>query len=203
MKNLFARCIQFVVVAFLAINMSSCSYNSFVGQEEKVNEAWANVQTQYQRRLDLIDNLVNTVKGYAKHEKETFESITRARANVSSAINVNIDDLDEEKVAEIQKKLNEAASQMNSGLSRLIAVSENYPDLKASDQFKELQAQLEGTENRIAEARKKYNGAVKEYNTAVREFPGLITAKIFGFKTKSMFEAEAAAAHAPRVDFND
>lgn len=202
MKNLFARCFQVVVVAFLAINMSSCSYNSFVGQEEKVNEAWANVQTQYQRRLDLIGNLVNTVKGYAKHEKETFESITRARASVSSAINVNIEDLDEEKVAEVQKKLNEASAQMNSGLSRLIAVSENYPELKASEQFKELQAQLEGTENRIAEARKKYNGVVKEYNTAIREFPGLITAKIFGFKSKSMFQADAGAEHAPTVSFD-
>ncbi|MBO4331882.1 MAG: LemA family protein [Paludibacteraceae bacterium] len=176
--------------------------NGFVSQDENVNKAWANVQTQYQRRLDLIGNLVNTVKGYAKHEKETFESITNARAKVSSAININADDLSEEKLAEVQKQLSEASAQMNSGLSRLIAVSESYPELKASEQFKELQAQLEGTENRIAEARNKFNSAVQEYNVQVRLFPGNLVASICGYSAKAMFQADAGAEHAPTVNFD-
>lgn len=202
MKTLISRCLQFFVVAVFALNMSSCSYNSFVNQEENVNAAWANVQTQYQRRLDLIGNLVNTVKGYAKHEKETFESITKARAQVSSAINIDASELDEETLERVQSQLSAASAQMNSGLSRLIAVSENYPELKANQNFLELQAQLEGTENRIAESRNKYNKAVQEYNSAIRQFPGLITAKIFGFKVKSMFKADLGAERAPEVNFD-
>lgn len=202
MKKLITRCLLVISTVLLTLNLTSCSYNSFVSEEENVNAAWANVQTQYQRRMDLIDNLVNTVKGYAKHEKETYESITKARAQVSNAINISADSLDEEKLEEIQNKLNAANAQMTSGLSRLIAVSENYPELKASQNFLELQAQLEGTENRIAEARNKYNTAVQTYNTAIRSFPGLITAKIFGFKTKAMFKADAGAEKAPTVNFD-
>lgn len=202
MKTLLNRCLQFLLVAVMAAGMSSCSYNGFVKQEENVNAAWASVQTQYQRRMDLIGNLVNTVKGYAKHEKETYEAITKARSQMSSAINVDASELDEETLERVQNALSNASAQMNSGLSRLIAVSENYPELKANQSFLELQAQLEGTENRIAEARNKYNKAVQEYNSEIRQFPGLITAKIFGFKVKSMFKADFGAEHAPTVSFD-
>lgn len=199
MKNLFIRIAQFAVVALFALNMSSCSYNSFVEQEEAVNKAWADVQAQYQRRVDLFGNLVATVKKYAEHESKTYKEITEARSAISNAIKIEASELDEETLAKIQNKIAEANKQLNSGLGRLIAVSENYPELKASELFRDLQAQIEGTENRIAVARTDFNGAVQTYNTAIREFPGLITAKIFGFKAKSMFKADIGAENAPSV----
>lgn len=171
-------------------------YNSMVSLDENVTKVWADVEAAYQRRADLIPNLVATVKGYAEHEKSTFEAVTEARAKVSS-MNLNVEDLTEENLA----KYIEAQSQLSGALSRLIAVSESYPELKASEQFSELQAQLEGTENRINEVRKKFNEAAQEYNVAVRKFPGNIIANFFGFERRAEFKAEAGAEKAPTVAF--
>lgn len=171
-------------------------YNSMVSLDENVTKVWADVEAAYQRRADLIPNLVATVKGYAEHEKSTFEAVTEARAKVSS-MNLNVEDLTEENLA----KYIEAQSQLSGALSRLIAVSESYPELKASEQFSELQAQLEGTENRINEVRKKFNEAAQEYNVAVRKFPGNIIANLFGFERRAEFKAEAGAEKAPTVAF--
>lgn len=183
------------VAAILAI-WGVSNYNALVTEDETVSQVWANVETAYQRRADLIPNLVATVKGYAEHEKSTYEAVTEARAKATS-INLSIDDLTEENM----KKFQEAQSQVSSALGRLIAVSENYPELKANEQFMELQAQLEGTENRINEARTKYNEAVKNYNLKVRRFPGSIFASLFGFSTRTPFAAEAGAEKAPTVQF--
>lgn len=171
-------------------------YNSMVSLDENVTKVWADVEAAYQRRADLIPNLVATVKGYAEHEKSTFEAVTEARAKVSS-MNLNVEDLTEENLA----KYIEAQSKLSGALSRLIAVSESYPELKASEQFSELQAQLEGTENRINEVRKKFNEAAQEYNVAVRKFPGNIIANFFGFERRAEFKAEAGAEKAPTVAF--
>lgn len=171
-------------------------YNSMVSLDENVTKVWADVEAAYQRRADLIPNLVATVKGYAEHEKSTFEAVTEARAKVSS-MNLNVEDLTEENLA----KYIEAQSQLSGALSRLIAVSESYPELKASEQFSELQAQLEGTENRINEVRKKFNEAAQVYNVAVRKFPGNIIANFFGFERRAEFKAEAGAEKAPTVAF--
>ena len=171
-------------------------YNGMVSEDENVSKVWADVEGSYQRRADLIPNLVATVKGYAEHEKGTFEAVVEARAKATS-INMNVEDLSEENI----KKFQEAQSQVSSALGRLIAVSENYPELKANEQFMELQAQLEGTENRINEARTKFNAAVKGYNLKVRQFPGNLIAMIFSFKTKAPFAAEAGAEKAPTVQF--
>lgn len=171
-------------------------YNGMVSEDENVSKVWADVEGSYQRRADLIPNLVATVKGYAEHEKGTFEAVVEARAKATS-INMNVEDLSEENI----KKFQEAQSQVSSALGRLIAVSENYPELKANEQFMELQAQLEGTENRINEARTKFNAAVKDYNLKVRQFPGNLIAMIFSFKTKAPFAAEAGAEKAPTVQF--
>lgn len=171
-------------------------YNSMVSLDENVTKVWADVEAAYQRRADLIPNLVATVKGYAEHEKSTFEAVTEARAKVSS-MSLNVEDLTEENLA----KYIEAQSQLSGALSRLIAVSESYPELKASEQFSELQAQLEGTENRINEVRKKFNEAAQEYNVAVRKFPGNIIANFFGFERRAEFKAEAGAEKAPTVAF--
>ncbi len=183
------------VVAVLAI-WGIGAYNGMVSEDENVSKVWADVEGAYQRRADLIPNLVATVKGYAEHEKGTFEAVVEARAKATS-INMNVEDLSEENI----KKFQEAQSQVSSALGRLIAVSENYPELKANEQFMELQAQLEGTENRINEARNKFNASVKEYNLKVRQFPGNIIAMIFSFRTKAPFAAEAGAEKAPTVQF--
>ena len=183
------------VVAVLAMWCIS-AYNGMVTEDENVTKEWAVVETAYQRHADLIPNLVNTVKGYAEHEKGTFEAVVEARAKATS-INLTVDDLSEENM----KKFQEAQSQITSALGRLIAVGESYPELKASEQFIELQAQLEGTENRINEARNKFNEAVKNYNLKVRRFPGNIFASIFGFSAKTPFAAEAGAEKAPTVQF--
>lgn len=172
------------------------TYNGFVNREEGVSSAWANVETQYQRRSDLIPNLVNTVKGYAAHEKSTLDEVTEARAKATS-LNLSPEGLSPEKLAEFQR----AQSQVRSALGRLIAVSENYPDLKANRNFQELQAQIEGTENRIAVARKEFNEKARAYNVAVRRFPANLVASLFGFVQKPYFEADEGAQDAPEVQF--
>jgi len=185
-----------IVAIIVAMLFSSCNYNDLVTQEENVNEAWGNVQNQYQRRADLIPNLVNVVKGYASHEKETLEAVINARSKATQ-ITVDPENLDEESL----KKYQEAQGELGSALGKLLAITEAYPDLKANENFRDLQTQLEGTENRINEHRNKYNAAVKDYNLSVRQFPGNITAMIFGFKAKAMFEADANAQKAPDVQF--
>lgn len=189
---------KIILMAIVAIfTMTSCStYNNMVTKEEAVKTAWSNVETQYQRRADLIPNLVSTVKGYAAHEQSTLQAVVDARAKATS-ITLSPENLSSEKIAEYQK----AQSAVTSALGRLIAVSENYPDLKANQNFLELQAQLEGTENRITVARKEFNDATQAYNVQVRKFPANLVAMIFGFDQKPYFEADAAAATAPKVEF--
>ena len=189
---------KIILVAIAAIfSMTSCStYNGMVTKEEAVRTAWSNVETQYQRRADLIPYLVSTVKGYASHEESTLKAVVDARAKATS-VNLSLADLSPEKLAEYQQ----AQSAVTSALGRLIAVSESYPELKANQNFLELQAQLEGTENRITVARKEFNDATQAYNVAVRKFPANLVAMIFGFDTKPYFEADAAAATASKVEF--
>ena len=172
------------------------SYNSMVGEQEKATTALANLQSTYQRRADLIPNLVETVKGYAAHEKQTLEDVVAAR---SKATQVTLDpaNMTPEKLKEFQQ----AQGELGSALGRLIAIQENYPDLKANENFRDLQVQLEGTENRINEARNSYNKTIQEYNTSIRKFPRNIFAGMFGFSTMDKFEAEAGAEKAPQVKF--
>ena len=189
------KIILFAVVALFS--MTSCStYNNMVTKEEAVKSAWSNVETQYQRRADLIPNLVATIKGYAEYEQTTLDAVVEARAKATS-VNVALDDITPENIAKFQ----EAQSAVSSALGRLIAVSENYPDLKANQNFLELQAQLEGTENRITVARKEFNDVTQTYNVAVRKFPANIIAAIFDFDQKPYYEADQSAAEAPKVEF--
>ena len=183
------------VVAVVAIFFYA-TYNGFVNREEGLKSAWSNVETQYQRRADLIPNLVNTVKGYAAHETQTLNEVTEARARATS-INLSADHLTPERLAQFQR----AQAEVRSALGRLIAVSESYPDLKANQNFLELQAQLEGTENRIAVARKDFNAAAQQYNVSVRRFPANLVARMFGFGQKPYFESAEGAAAAPQVTF--
>ena len=183
------------VVAVVAIFFYA-TYNGFVNREEGLKSAWSNVETQYQRRADLIPNLVTTVKGYAAHETQTLNEVTEARARATS-INLSADDLTPERLAQFQR----AQAEVRSALGRLIAVSESYPDLKANQNFLELQAQLEGTENRIAVARKDFNAAAQQYNVSVRRFPANLVARMFGFGQKPYFESAEGAAAAPQVTF--
>ena len=183
------------VVAVVAIFFYA-TYNGFVNREEGLKSAWSNVETQYQRRADQIPNLVNTVKGYAAHETQTLNEVTEARARATS-INLSADDLTPERLAQFQR----AQAEVRSALGRLIAVSESYPDLKANQNFLELQAQLEGTENRIAVARKDFNAAAQQYNVSVRRFPANLVARMFGFGQKPYFESAEGAAAAPQVTF--
>ena len=171
-------------------------YNGLVTMDENVSGQWANVETQYQRRADLIPNLVNTVKGYATHEKETLEGVVAARSQATQ-IKVDAADLTPEKLAQYQK----AQGAVTSALGKLLAITENYPDLKANQNFLELQAQLEGTENRINVARKNFNDAAQAYNTNIRRFPKNIFAGMFGFDKKAYFEAEEGSEKAPKVEF--
>ena len=171
-------------------------YNGMVKMDEQVQNKWANVETQYQRRADLIPNLVSTVKGYAKHEQQTLEDVVKARSEATQ-VKVDAENLTPEKLAAFQK----AQSGVSSALGRLLAVAENYPDLKANQNFLELQSQLEGTENRITVARKDFNDAAKLYNQSIRKFPKNILAGMFGFEKKSYFEAEAGSEKAPKVEF--
>ncbi len=184
-----------VVVLLMVAMWVGGVYNSMVSKDEGVKTAWSQVENQYQRRTDLVPNLVNTVKGYAEHESGTLEAVTQARANATK-VTVDINDADS------MAKFNQAQGELSSALSRLLAVTENYPDLKANENFMELQAQLEGTENRIATERKKYNETVQDYNIFIRQFPNNFISGIFGFKTAALFEAEEGADKAPVVDFS-
>lgn len=184
------------VVVVLAAIWTCSSYNGLVSKQEAVEKAWSNVETQYQRRADLIPNLVATVKGYAAHEQNTLTEVVEARAQATS-INLSADELTPENLARYQT----AQGEVRSALGRLLAVAENYPDLKANRNFSELQAQLEGTENRISVARSAFNETAQQYNVAVRRFPSNIVAALFGFDVKGYFEADAASAAAPRVEF--
>ena len=172
------------------------AYNNMVTEDENVQNAWAQVENVYQRRADLIPNLVATVKGYAEHESATLENVIAARAKATQ-MTVDPANLSEEAIA----KFNEAQGELSTALGRLLLIQENYPDLKANQQFSELQAQLEGTENRIATERMKFNDAAKVYNTMIRKFPDNIIASIFGFEKKCYFEAQAGAETAPKVEF--
>jgi LemA protein len=188
--------VVFLIVACVLAVYCYMTYNGLVTKDEAVKTAWSNVETQYQRRADLIPNLVNTVKGYAAHESQTLEAVTAARANATS-VNLSVDELTPERMAEFQQ----AQSRLQSALGRLIAVSERYPDLKANRNFMELQAQLEGTENRIAVARKDFNEVARNYNVSVRRFPNNLVAGMFGFETKPYFDAAAGSETAPVVNF--
>lgn len=190
-KNLFA-----IVAIMMALSLTSCDYNSLVEKQESVESAWSQVENVYQRRADLIPNLVNTVKGYAAHEKETLEGVIEARSKATQ-ITVSADDLSEENI----KKFQAAQGELQQALGKLLAITENYPDLKANENFRDLQAQLEGTENRITVERQKFNETVKVYNTSIRKFPTTIYAGWFGFKKKGYFEAQAGAEKAPEVQF--
>lgn len=170
--------------------------NSFVDKEETVESAWSQVENVYQRRADLVPNLVATVKGYAEHEQSTLEGVMNARAKATQ-ITVDPANLDAESIKQYQ----EAQGELGAALNRLIAVSENYPDLKANENFLTLQAQLEGTENRIATERKKFNDVARDYNATIRKFPGNIVASMFGFDRKPYFEAAEGAEVAPKVEF--
>ena len=191
-KGLIITIVVIVLVALWGI----LSYNGLVGMDENVSNQWANVETQYQRRSDLIPNLVNTVKGYAKHESQTLEAVMAAR---SQATQVKIDpsNCTPQQLAAYQK----AQGDVTTALGKLLAITENYPDLKANQNFLELQSQLEGTENRINVARKDFNDSAKEYNTSLRRFPRNLIASMFGFEKRNYFEAEAGAEKAPKVEF--
>ena len=184
------------VLILIMVGGTLTTYNGLIAKDEAVATAWGNIQSQYQRRADLIPNLVSTVKGYAKHESETLENVMAARAKATQ-ITVDADNLTPEKLKQYQA----AQGELSQALGRLMAVSENYPNLKANENFSELQAQLEGTENRINESRQIYNSAVQTYNVSVRRFPANIVAGMFGFDKKNQFEAEAGAEKAPKVEF--
>jgi LemA protein len=192
---------KLVTVLYLAtaLTLSGCGYNTFQAQDEQINASWSEVLNQYQRRADLVPNLVNTVKGYAGHEKDVLEAVTASRAKVGS-IQVTPELVNDDQAF---AKFQAAQSELTSALSRLLVVAENYPQLKADANFRDLQAQLEGTENRITVARNRYIAAVKEYNITVRSFPSNLTAMMFGYKTKPSFsvENEKAISTAPVVDF--
>ena len=194
-KKISVTAIVIAVIAVIAL-WGISSYNSLVKADEGVKTAWSQVENVYQRRADLIPNLVATVKGYASHESETLEGVVAARAKATQ-VTVNADDLTEENIAQFQK----AQGELGAALGRLMAISEAYPDLKANQNFSELQAQLEGTENRIAVERKNYNETAREYNTSIRVFPRNIIASIFGFWAKGYFEAQEGASTAPKVEF--
>ena len=188
-----------LVLLLLAFSLTGCGYNAIQKQDEAVKAAWSEVLNQYQRRADLVPNLVNTVKGYAQHEEKVFVEVTQARAKVGS-LQVNADSLnDPQKLKQFQQ----AQGELSSALSRLMVVSERYPDLKANGLFQNLQAQLEGTENRVTVARNRYVQAVQAYNAMIRTFPNNMTAKIFGYQVKPNFtvENEQAISTAPKVDF--
>ncbi len=191
-----------LVVLLLLLGVVGCgatsSYNSLVQSDEQVEQAWSDLQAQYQRRADLIPNLVETVQGAADFEQETLQSVTEARSKATS-IQVSADDLDDpQRIQQFQA----AQSELGRSLGRLLAVSENYPELRATDRFGDLQAQLEGTENRITVARRDYNEAVRQYNTKVRSFPTVIFASVMGFGQRTAFEAETGADQAPDVSFD-
>ena len=190
------KIIKYLFVIAAILPLTSCNYNSLVEKQQNVDQAWAQVENQYQRRADLIPNLVNTVKGYSAHESETLEKVTLARAKATS-ITLEANDLTEENLAKFQQAQNE----LSQALKSLLAVTEAYPDLKANENFMNLQTQLEGTENRIATERMRYTEAVRDYNTAIKKFPTTIYAGWFGFDAKPQFKAEEGAQKAPEVSF--
>lgn len=195
-KTLWITLGVIVFLVFAVFSWVKGSYNTMVGQDEGVKTAWSQVENQYQRRLDLIPNLVNTVKGYAAHEKETLEGVISARAEATKTT-IDPSNLNEESL----KKFQAAQGELSSALSRLMVVMERYPDLKANQNFSELQAQLEGTENRITVERKRFNEVAQAYNTYIRSFPNNILAGMFGFFPKAYFTADAGAEKAPKVEF--
>ena len=183
------------IIAAIAL-WAMTGYNSLVSADETVSTAWSNVENQYQRRADLIPNLVNTVKGYAAHEKETLDAVVSARTRATQ-VTVDADNLTPEKLAEYQK----VQGEVGAALGRLLAITEAYPDLKANKNFLELQAQLEGTENRISVERRNFNEAAKNYNTSIRMFPKNLLAGMFGFEKRPYFESQEGADKAPVVEF--
>lgn len=186
-----------IIIAILGVfTLSSCGYNSMVNKQETVSAQWAQVENAYQRRADLIPNLVNTVKGYASHEQETFTAVVDARARATQ-VNVNPEELTEEGIKQYQ----EAQGQLSSALGKLLMIRENYPELQANQNFLALQDELAGTENRIAVERNRFNESARDYNQYIRRFPHVIYAGMFGFKKKGYFEADAGAQSAPVVDF--
>ena len=188
-----------ILLLAATLSLAGCGYNTFQSQDEQVNATWSEVLNQYQRRAYLLPNLVNTVKGYAAHEQDVFTAVTEARAKVSSIQATPELVNDEQAFARFQA----AQGQLTSALSRLLVVAENYPQLKADASFRDLQAQLEGTENRVTVARNRYIASVKDYNVTVRSFPSNLTAMVFGYKTKPNFsvENEKALSTAPKVEF--
>lgn len=196
-KNL--RSLRILAVTLCLMCVAGCGYNTMQTQEEEIKAAWSEVLNQYQRRADLVPNLVNVVKGYAEHEKDVFTQVTEARSKVGT-INITPEQLSDQAAL---TGFQQAQAQLGSSLSRLIAVAENYPQLKADTGFRDLQAQLEGTENRIAVARGRYIKAVQAFNITVRQFPTNLTAKMFGYQPKANFgvENEGAIAKPPTVDF--
>lgn len=186
-----------VIVIFIALSWGVGVYNKLVSLNESVNQAWSQVENQYQRRYDLIPNLVETVKGVANFEKETYTAVTEARAKVGQ-IRLSAEQLSDPNAFQ---KFQQAQDGLSSALSRLLVVSENYPQLKANENFLQLQAQLEGTENRIAVERMKFNQVVQEYNTQIKRFPAAVIAGMTGFKEKQYFKAAANAEQAPKVQF--
>lgn len=196
MKKALIPIIIIAVVGIFVYTKAVGVYNIFVQTEETINGQWAEVETQYQRRADLIPNLVNTVKGYADFEQETLTGVIEARSKATS-INLNADNLTPENIAQFQQ----AQDQLSGALSRLLVTVERYPDLKANQNFLELQAQLEGTENRIAVARRNFNQSVQSYNSNLRTFPNNLFAGWYGFETKGYFEAAAGSENAPTVQF--
>lgn len=193
------RNIVLIVIGGLILLLGGCGcsgYNGLVQTDQNVKGKWANVESDYQRRSDLIPNLVNTVKGAADFEKTTLEAVVNARAQATQT-KIDVTNLSPEKIAEFQK----AQSQLSGAIGRLLVTMEKYPELKATDAFRDLQSQLEGTENRIKVSRNDFNGAVQEYNTSVKKFPMVLFSGIFGFKEKGFFAAEAGAEKAPTVDF--
>ena len=196
MKKGLIALIVIIVVVIALVGWVKNAYNGMVTQEEAVESAWSQVENVYQRRADLIPNLVATVKGYAEHEQETLEQVISARAKATQTT-VDPSSLD----SEAMKAFQQSQGELSSALGRLLMITENYPDLKANENFLDLQAQLEGTENRITVERQKFNSTAKEYNTAIRKFPNNLLAGMFGFERKPYFEAAEGADVAPKVEF--
>lgn len=196
-RNILIGLLITLAVIFSVYSCVSGTYNSMIELDEQVKQQWAQVENQYQRRYDLIPNLVETVRGYAKHENNVLTQVTEARANVGGMIKIDESMLeDEEKMAQFQK----VQDSLSGALQRLLSVTENYPELKANQNFLALQDQLEGTENRISIERKRYNETAQEYNTKIRRFPNAFIANMFGFKTKAYFSAAVEAQNAPKVE---
>ena len=197
-KGLIITLVILVVIVFLGYSFFKSNYNNFVTLEEGVNQSWAQVENVYQRRADLIPNLVEVVKGYASHERETLEAVVNARSKVGGQINLNADMLnDPNALAQFQQM----QGQLSSALQRLMVVVERYPDLKADQRFADLQTQLEGTENRISVERGRFNETVQNYNSSVRVFPANLLAGMFGFSQKAYFKGEAGSEKVPEVKF--